>query len=272
MLVSCVLVTLRVPERLGYFKSSVAAYCAQTYAHRELVVVADRGEPAAKDAIRAHLASLQREDIRLVDIDEKLTLGALRNAGSAGARGDAIAQWDDDDLHHPRRLETQLAKLAAANARSVYLEEVMQFFPATRELYCINFRSFETKAHPGTGVVRRSAEIAYPENGDEARLGEDTHVCLRLREAGGFAVLAGAPHLYVYVSHGANAWPQEHHRMLAERLTISRGLLLRRERTLREGLKSYDFGPGPVTVKGYNGEAFMLVRQSSYSKSPESTE
>ena len=46
--------------------------------------------------------------------------------------------------------------------------------------------------------------------------------------------------------------------MLASRLGLSKGLLLRREARLRESLRALDFGPGPVTVRGPNGVAFTL--------------
>jgi hypothetical protein len=67
------------------------------------------------------------------------------------------------------------------------------------------------------------------------------------------------PHLYVYTSHGMNSWSEDHHRMLASKLAISRGLLLRREAELRAALKPYDFGPGEVSVNGNNGPAFKIA-------------
>ena len=72
-------------------------------------------------------------------------------------------------------------------------------------------------------------------------------------------MLEGAPHLYIYVSHAENSWDQGHHRMLADRLGLSQGLLRRREAALRDGLSVFDFGPGPVTVEGRNGPAFTLA-------------
>jgi hypothetical protein len=80
----------------------------------------------------------------------------------------------------------------------------------------------------------------------------------QLQRDDGLHALAGAPHLYVYVSHGGNSWADDHHEMLDTRLGISRGLLLRREAQLREGLRPFDFGPGDVTVRGNNGSAFTL--------------
>jgi hypothetical protein len=71
-------------------------------------------------------------------------------------------------------------------------------------------------------------------------------------------LLADAPHLYVYVSHGANLWSDAHHRMWANMLAMSRGMLMRREAQIREGVGVFDFGPGPITVLGSNGPAFTL--------------
>jgi len=46
--------------------------------------------------------------------------------------------------------------------------------------------------------------------------------------------------------------------MLARELSLSKALLQRREAQLRAGLAPIDFGPGEVTVAGYNGVAFTL--------------
>ena len=76
--------------------------------------------------------------------------------------------------------------------------------------------------------------------------------------AGGLLAFAGAPHLLVYVSHGASTWHDDHHRMLARALSVSSSLLRRREAQLRAGLAPFDFGSGEVAVHGYNGVAFTL--------------
>jgi glycosyltransferase involved in cell wall biosynthesis len=256
--VSCLLVTLPVPERFGYFTRCVAAYCRQTHPSTELVIVFDESTADARAAILGHVASLRRPDIRLVEIPGKHTLGALRNASMDHATGDVLCQWDDDDLHHPQRVERQLAALAASGGQALCLEDVMQFFAGSRMLYWTNWRATPVKSFPGSLMVRRAAAIRYPETGADAKLGEDTVVSLRLQEQGVMRVLAGAPHLFVYVSHGANSWHDEHHRMLARELAISRALLARREASLREGLAPIDFGAGVVSVHGYNGLAFEL--------------
>jgi glycosyltransferase involved in cell wall biosynthesis len=258
-LISCLMVTLPVRDRFAGLKQSIAGYLAQTHGRRELVVVLDGATPEpTTDKIRAHLATLGRDDIRILEVAGTQTLGALRNFSKASALGEVVCQWDDDDLHHPERLQRQLAALVRSGAEAVCLQEVMQFFPAERSLYCTNWRATEAKAHPGTLMRWSRSEALYPETGERARLGEDLDVVLQLQRRGAYDVLAGAPHLYVYVSHGGNSWNDGHHRMLADTLGLSRGLLSRREASLRQGLAPFNFGLGAVTVQGANGPAFVL--------------
>lgn len=257
-LVSCLMVTLPSPGRLDFLKRSVAAYCAQTHARRELVMVLDQGPAQAKAAIADHVASLGRADIRIVTAPDGMTLGALRNLSRDSARGDVHCQWDDDDLHHPERIERQLDALTVSGAEAVCLQEVLMFFTAARTLYWTNWRATEPTVMPATLTCRSDAPARYPETGPTALRGEDTDVCLQLLTRGGLHPLAAAPHLYGYVNHGANTWDDGFHQMLAERLGLSQGLLRRREAQLREGLAGLDFGPGRVEARGPNGAAFSF--------------
>ena len=258
-LVSCLMVTRPARSRETYLRQSVADYLRQTHPRRELVLVLDRGDPATRASLLAYVASLRRDDIRVVEPGDGLSLGALRNSSLAEARGELACQWDDDDRYHPGRVATQVALLRGAGANALCLEEVLQWFPAAGSLYCINFRRTEARAMPGSLLMRRGLPVAYPETGPKASHGEDTALAVQLHALGGFSAAAGHPHLYVYRSHGANTWNDDHHRMLARELAVSKALLVRREAALRDGLAPIDLGPGPVDVTGYNGVAFTLL-------------
>jgi glycosyltransferase involved in cell wall biosynthesis len=259
-LVSCLMVTLPSPPRRGFVERAIAAYCAQTYPHRELVVVLDDGPAEAKAAIAGHIAALGRDDIRLSEAPAGMTLGALRNLSWARARGAVLCQWDDDDLHHPERVERQLGALLASGTEALALSELMQFFSATRELYWTNWSAASVGVVPQALIIHADAAVRYAETGATARLGEDLDLCERLAARGQLSGMSGAPQLLVYVSHGANISSDEHHAMLARRLGLSRGLLQRREAWIREEMAVFDLGPGPVEVRGPNGTAFILDR------------
>jgi glycosyltransferase involved in cell wall biosynthesis len=187
-----------------------------------------------------------------------LNLGQLRNFTLEAATGDILCQWDDDDLYHPQRLERQLAALFEGNFEAVYLQEVMQYFPAVNSLYWTNWRGTEVAGHPGTLMVRREVPIQYPTQGGESRLGEDTEVARALIARGRVGYVAGMPHLFIYVSHGMNSWHDGHHRMLADKLSISQALLRRREAQIREGLAPHGLSHDTISVLGNNGPAFTL--------------
>jgi glycosyltransferase involved in cell wall biosynthesis len=257
-LISCLMVALPVPERLVRLKRSVDDYLRQTWLKRELVIVLNGGDPAVAARVRIHVAGLARNDIRIVEPAGERPLGALRNVAKAEARGAILCQWDDDDLFHPERLEVQAAALIASGAEAICLEQVMQFFPDERLLYCDNFRSAPEGGFAGSIMSWASAPIDYPETGSAARLGEDTAVALQLKARGAFAVLSDHAHLYVYVSHGGNSWDDAHHRVIPSQHGFTQGLLRRREAAFRAGLAAIDFGAGPVTVQGSNGPAFII--------------
>ena len=257
-MISCLMVTLSSPHRIEYAKRSIDAYCGQTHADRELVVVADRAAPDGGHALSAYIRSLERDDIRIAIAAGPLRLGGLRNLSIDLARGDVICQWDDDDLSHPERLEKQFAALENGRHEAVYFEELLQYYPARGMLYLINWRATPAGGHPGTLMARRTAPIRYPESGEQATRGEDLAVALTLIDRGGVGYLRDAPHLYLYLSHGANTWDDGHHRMLSHELAVSKALLRRREAGIRSGLAPFSLPPDSIDVIGSNGTAFRL--------------
>jgi glycosyltransferase involved in cell wall biosynthesis len=252
------MITLAQPVRLPYAKRSIDDFCRQTHADKSLLLILSGGEEPVQQALRDYVASLGRDDIRVITLPPELNLGELRNHSLEAATGDVLCQWDDDDLNHPRRVELQLARLIEGDFEAVYFQEVMQYFPTAKVLYWTNWRATEATGHPGTLMVRRDVPIHYPTQGNLARLGEDLQVARDLIARGRVGYLAGMPHLFTYVSHGANSWHDGHHRMLADELSISHGLLRRREAQIREGMAPYGLDAGTVSVLGNNGPAFTL--------------
>ena len=278
--VSCLMVALALPERLAFAKKSIDNFCRQTLANKVLVLVLNGGVESVHRAIRDYVESLGRDDIQIFTAPHGLNLGQLRNFSLEVATGDILCQWDDDDLYHPERLERQLSLLLEGDFEAVYLQEVMQYFPAANSLYWTNWRGTDVAGHPATLMVRREAAIKYPTQGGTVCLGDDSEVVRALIAKGTFFMdeltgedtvvaraliargrvgyLAGMPHLFIYVSHGANSWPDGHHRMLADKLAISQALLRRREVQIREGMAAHGLSKDTLSVVGNNGPAFTL--------------
>jgi glycosyltransferase involved in cell wall biosynthesis len=257
-LISCLMICLPVPQRVAGFKLSVEDFLAQSHPRKELVIVINGGEPATRQSITSFVESLQRPEVRIVEPQGLLTLGALRNVSLAAAHGDYCCQWDDDDRHHPQRLAAQLQCVSESGKRAVCLEEVVQYFPHDRTLFCINWKATDVRSFPGSLFSDKRLAIRYPETGETANRGEDRVVLLQLLDRNELCTLPASPHLYVYVSHGENTWPHDHHRFLADKLSLSKGLLLRREAKLRAGLQPFGDYLSAAVVRGSNGSAFTL--------------
>ena len=105
----------------------------------------------------AHLASLARDDVRVVEPADKLTLGALRNVSVARARGEILCHWDDDDWFHPDRVRAELAELSRTGAQALVLEDVLLYSPAERTLRWTNWRATEPKGLPAGDYVLEAA-------------------------------------------------------------------------------------------------------------------
>jgi len=256
--IECLMVTLPAPGRFNFAQRSIDDYCRQTYPNKKLTLVLDHGSETARQTLCDHVTSLRRDDIRIISPEKKLNLGELRNLSVDTATAEIICQWDDDDRSHPERLEAQVKVLQTMRLDAVYFQDLMQYFPSAGTLYWTNWRATPAGGHPGTLMARRSAVLRYPTEGGSAKLGEDLAQALALKERGRVGYVADMAHLFVYVSHGANSWNDDHHRMLTNELSISKGLLKKREALIREGLAPYSFASKTTTLLGSNGPAFVL--------------
>jgi glycosyltransferase involved in cell wall biosynthesis len=254
--VSCLMVTSPVPERLEAMTGAVEAYTRQTHPDRELIVVIDNGEQRHRDAVAAAIARFGRSDMKVVMADRQMKLGALRNLSVDQASGEYLCQWDDDDLHHPQRIAAQLAGPARGDCAATIMRDLMLYDQPARKLYWTNWAATPATGHPGTVLCLRTAMPRYPEEGPDAHGSEDRALLEALCEKHKVDGVGGAAHLYVYVTHGLNISPPAQLAMLRDELSISRGLLQRREAALREGLRP--FALEGVTVEGSNGPAFTL--------------
>jgi glycosyltransferase involved in cell wall biosynthesis len=200
-LISCVMPTRGRPE---YVLQSIRYFQAQDYPERELIILADAD---ASGGLRERLPDDPR--IRYVERPGRETIGAKRNRGAEMARGELIAQWDDDDWYAPGRLSAQAEPILAGRADVTALcAEVFfdldrwEFWTCTPELHR---RLFVRDVHGGTLVYRRGVwrnRAVYP----AASLAEDAAFLHHAVRRGARLQRVDAPGLFIYLRHGANAW------------------------------------------------------------------
>jgi mannosyltransferase OCH1-like enzyme/glycosyltransferase involved in cell wall biosynthesis len=160
-LVSCLMVT---KNRDQLARSAIECFLNQTYPDKELIII-DDGDRHELEKFVTELNSPQIVYYRLPS--QGLTLGELRNLAVEKATGYYLAQWDDDDLYHPQRLELQVQAIVDTNVDGCYLNSLYMWWPDQQRLAHSCQRSWEC-----TLVCRKEIFPAYP----HLRQGEDTEV------------------------------------------------------------------------------------------------
>ena len=186
--VTAVMVTGKSAERLPLARLTAAAFCQQTYGSRELLIVntnVERVEAPGPGIRELHLP------------DSSYTLGELRNIGLGEAAGEWIVQWDDDDWHHPRRIEEQM-KMAERDAACVLNRQIRLHLEARK-----GFVYYDPQGIHGTILHHRRIPWRYPSKGKA----EDTEF---LHQFARRIVADNVASLYVRFYHGHNTWDESH--------------------------------------------------------------
>ncbi len=98
-------------NRPQWLPQAIQCFQAQTYEHRELLIVADGADAR-------HLVP-DDSRIRYVHFSGQQTIGEKRNRGCELARGEIICHWDDDDWSASGRIEKQIAAMRETGAEVV---------------------------------------------------------------------------------------------------------------------------------------------------------
>jgi hypothetical protein len=195
-LVSALMVTKKDRQKLAYV--AAGDFHQQIYYPKELVVVID---PPGYFPPFAYSLALCYEKFAF-------TLGELRTISINAARGEYVAQWDDDDRSRPDRISVQVAALKREGAEICFLRRV--------QLKCLCGHTAISNPRLGeahgywecTMMARRSAleGFAYP----SLAAGEDSAFVLELESEGRRIITIDDPEIYTYRFHGANTWSAKH--------------------------------------------------------------
>jgi len=225
-LVSCLCVTR---NRVALLSRSISCFLAQTHPARELVIVCEDSDLAT----RKFLSQISDLRIRIIEVPSalELPLGALRNLAIDAARGRWFCQWDDDDWHHPHRLDVQWTHLRASGKAACVLTNWTIYDVRQQRAFLSERRAWE-----GSLLCDRyalDADHRYP----SLTRGEDTPFVERLIASDALACI-NRPDLYVYVYHGANTWDATHWsaNIFARSTLLDKAESLAIQRQLEDGL------------------------------------
>jgi glycosyltransferase involved in cell wall biosynthesis/GT2 family glycosyltransferase len=198
-LVSCIMPTGNRPD---FVLQSIRYLQRQDYSSWELVIIDD-----GREGLESRLPPDGR--IRYEHIPPGLSIGLKRNRACELARGEIIAQWDDDDWYSAQRLSAQVAPLRCGAAEISGLTGTLffelkdwRFWNCTRPLHR---RLFVEDVHGGTLVYfRRVWEnlSRYPDRS----LAEDAVFLKQAMRRGARLQRLPNDDLYVYLRHQSNSW------------------------------------------------------------------
>ena len=247
--------------RLEYFRQSFMCYTKQVYPMKELVIVTDACQEY-KDQISELVSG--RDDVKLVFLKGKYTLGALRNISLKMAEGGVFVQWDDDDFNMPDRLMIQYGWLSKTDKQVCYLGDQLHYYFPTQQLYWENWWEFHSNYSlrygliPGTMMAYRDGFAAkYPSAGDKCRAGEDSVLSDALVNKNQVTILKGKGNLQIYSYHGSNVYDIKHHSAISKWRSHDISFMNKNREKINQTLKYMNFSD-TVKVMGRDGLAFIF--------------
>ncbi len=180
---------------IDYISRSIGMFVAQTWPHKELIIVTDHPSERMRELINGYSGL-----ISLIEAPPGLCLGDYRNISVARARGQFVCQWDDDDFYHRDRISAMMTVLLEANVDAVFLSRWLMRWESRRLIAVSNSRVWE-----GSLLARRHAIRVYP----SMSRGEDTVMVNNLLRTS-IVATADAPHLYCYSVTDRNTWNSRH--------------------------------------------------------------
>jgi glycosyltransferase involved in cell wall biosynthesis len=105
----CVSIVVPAYNAEAFLEATIRGVLAQTFTDFELLILDDGSTDATSEIARRHATDPRVRVIRHANRG----MSATRNAGLAMSRSEFVALLDADDVWHPRKLELQLAALAA---------------------------------------------------------------------------------------------------------------------------------------------------------------
>jgi len=213
-LVSCMCVSK--PDRWGLLQRAILNFQGQSYANKELVIVAN--DASYVDGIRSWMYMNLPHDVKIRVYKRSVRVGCEGVVHAmAMSYGEYLAIWDDDNQNHEYRLRDQMKRQLTVPEAMTMLEDSLYYFYDSHELFFVNYQN--PTGHPeergaiSTLMGRRELwpEVSYSNREQPLvdlvrKLGES-----RVR----LATVPGLPFHHIVGVRGDNGRGYEQHRQIA---------------------------------------------------------
>ena len=207
--VSCLMLTY---NRLKPLKIAINNFIDQTHPNKELIVINSGDEQYMKkvDEFIQSVGGFDINDIHHYKV-QPLSIGELRNIGLNHCMGEYVIVFDDDDIHHPQRIEKQLDVCINSNIDGTLLRN----FTAVYKNKIFGKKRHKCTMLPGLEgtLLFRKGDVRYPDMDQ----GEDTGFLELLKDAGYHIAIIDEPYdMYEYNFYGKNTVSKDHFKEMIE--------------------------------------------------------
>lgn len=195
------------PKKKAYIGDAVQSFINQSYSNKELIII--HCNDYYFDEYLKNVYGILK-DVRIIKRNPE-SLGAMRNAAVVSARGELIATWDDDDISHPRRLESQIREMVYRGKKFSYLIKYIHLFEDDHSLFLVN----KVKIDMYVDSVAENTFIGYknamPGKYLDLNSGEDTPINVEIVTKMNPYLHNDQHYLFVYRYCKNNTWGKQHH-------------------------------------------------------------
>ena len=148
------------------------------------------------------------DNIKLFFAPKNSIMGAIRNISVDNARGEYIAQWDDDNVHHANRLTAQYNHVKIFDKQACFLRRVLVHDIITGD---------KGITKPGRGIESTIVALKkdLPRYDNNTQYAEDLPARIFFQSNGKSATL-DEPQLYIYNIHNNNSCKYQHLRSMID--------------------------------------------------------
>ncbi len=197
-------------NRPTFLRKAIEGFCGQTWPNKEMVIM--------NDGDYSHVPKIDGLPIRHVHSSGYEGMTRKQRWAYEIARGDYIANWDDDDFFGATRLERQATALleGKADACGFPIDLIAQTSPASfwrwkppvveawkRPDSAPKPPGYAVPFHDGSVMFKRARLDGIPEN---IREGWQLGLIDEMRKRGARLISLPNAGSFVYVRHGGNAW------------------------------------------------------------------
>jgi glycosyltransferase involved in cell wall biosynthesis len=186
-------------NRRAFVPHAIRYFLRQDYPNKELIII-DDGTDSIEDIVSGI------PGIRYYRLRQKITIGAKLNMACEYAKGNIIANWNDDDWYAPRRLQYQVDTLNQYDIDICGINQLLYYDLRNKKAFCYIYPKDQRVWLAGSSLCY-TKQLWEKKGYAEVNIGEDG-LFVWAADGNRIKVLPDAT-ISVHMIHDANVCPKK---------------------------------------------------------------